>query len=151
MNEDNHKPHHSPAGLFIKPETRQTIIRHMESQYPREACGLLFGRAGVGEHYIEMDNVAEDAQSRYAMDPVRQIAVFKQQREEGRDLVAIVHSHIDMAAYPSAADIAAATYPEADYLIIAVHGGRAVAGRAFRLVEGRVAEKRVILRESQAI
>lgn len=135
------------VGLYIRPAARQAIVVHMERHYPHEACGFVFGKNGIGDEFIAMANIADDSAARYAIDPEPQLALFKEKREQGMELVAIVHSHIDTAAYPSAADIASATYPDADYLIMAVNQGQVTAGRAFRIGGNRIIERRVIFRD----
>lgn len=147
MTMESSLPSNLDVGLYVCPSARQGIISHMTACYPNEGCGFLFGRNGIGEEFVAMENIAEDQAARYAISPEMQIEVFKHARERGMELVAIVHSHIDTAAYPSAADIAGASYPEADYLIMAVYHGSVVAGRAFRILGSRVSERRVIFRE----
>ena len=64
---------------------------------------------------------------------------------EGRDLVAIYHSHPRTRAYPSSTDVAKATYPDASYMIVSLQDPAIPEIRAFRILEGRVSEGTVIL------
>ncbi|GAB4312442.1 MAG: M67 family metallopeptidase [Candidatus Sumerlaeia bacterium] len=131
--------------LTITGEARRAIVAHMEQVYPQEGCGFLFGHGGLGERFVPMANTAETPETRYAIDPVQQLDVFKAEREAGRELVAIVHSHTDVPARPSPADVAGASYPDTPYLIISVNRGRAVAGRAFVIRNGQFEELRVVI------
>jgi proteasome lid subunit RPN8/RPN11 len=91
-----------------------------------------------------MENMAENRIKRFAVNPSRQIEEFKAARECGELLVGIVHSHIETNAYPSKKDIDSTTYPEAFYVIISICRNLSPQVKAFKIIEGKVKEYRII-------
>jgi proteasome lid subunit RPN8/RPN11 len=79
----------------------------------------------------------------YRLDPGEQYRVFMEIEEEGRELLAIYHSHSHSPAYPSATDLGLAFYPDCFYLIISLADRARPTIRAFRIVEGMIEEERV--------
>lgn len=57
---------------------------------------------------------------RFLADSTELIALLRQLREEGRELVAIYHSHPQGDTTPSSTDLQQAYYPDALYLIISL-------------------------------
>lgn len=76
---------------------KRAIERHAIREYPRESCGLVVA-TGRRMRYIECENVAE-SDSDFKICP-RQYAEI----EDEHQVLAVVHSHIDMSAAPSEAD-----------------------------------------------
>ena len=113
------RPSHT---LRIEPHVYRAIVQHALSDRSRETCGLLGGRNSVAQRFYPVANVATDPACRYEMDPAQQIAALRAMRMRGEQLLAIMHSHPDSAALPSAADIAEANYPEAVYVIASLRG-----------------------------
>jgi len=81
-----------------------------------EACGLV---AGVDRTSLEVFPVTNILHSpvRYRMDPEQQLKYFNQIDKNHWDLLAIYHSHPQGLEWPSAIDIAEASYPGVIYLI----------------------------------
>lgn len=70
---------------------------HAVACYPEESCGLIVGPPGQ-EVYVACRNIAENPREDFHIDAQDQLAA-------GSALVAVVHSHPDKLARPSAADM----------------------------------------------
>jgi len=144
--------------LHLTNEQAEEMIRHARREYPNEACGLLAGKAcpeqgrrdGRVERVYRMTN-AEHSPVTYRLDPEEQCRAFTEIEEEGRDLLAIYHSHSHSPAYPSATDLELAFYPDSLYLIISLADRDQPTIRAFRIVEGVVEEERVEITLSEEV
>ncbi len=99
-----------------------------EAAYPREACGLLVGRAEgnaiVVEEVVASDNIAHAADE-FEVDPQVRIDTERRLRGCTASVVGLYHSHPDHPANPSARDAARAWEPELIWLITPVERGRA--------------------------
>lgn len=131
--------------LELSREQAAALIAHARGQAPHECCGLLAGRNGRVERVFRGTNVDRSPYT-YLMDPREQLAAFKVMEAEGLDLLAIYHSHTHVPAYPSKTDVAKAYYPDALYLIVSLVDRDAPVLRAFRIVDGQIAEEDVIVR-----
>lgn len=112
------------------------MLVHCQEELPREACGILSGRAGVVTQAYPMTNV-EASPTRYLMDTEEQFRVMRDIWSRGEELAAIYHSHPTTQAYPSDTDIRLAYYPEAVYLIVSLAGATPDV-RGFRIQAGSV-------------
>ena len=110
------------------------VLRHAESERPRECCGVLVGRDDEILQAFEARNLADDP-NRYLLDPGDHIAIRRTARASGLAVVGFYHSHPHSAARPSATDQAEANYPDHLYLIV---GADEV--RLFRLTGGNFVE-----------
>jgi len=117
----------------------------MEASYPHECCGLLAGRSGRAERMFRGTNV-DHSPLTYYMDPKEVLRATREIDDAGMDLLAIYHSHTHTPAYPSPTDIAKAHYPDSLYLIISLKDPARPEIRGYRIVNGRVVEKSVIIR-----
>lgn len=84
----------------LKAKTIKDIMKHAESGYPKEICGVVVITA-KGEKYVPCVNIAESAEEEFHMCPDSYIKA-----EELGDVVGIVHSHPDGTTRPSSHDIA---------------------------------------------
>lgn len=124
-------PHDAPLRL---PEAFvAAIVAQARHDAPREACGLIAGLAGSAVRWYPLANV-DPSPSRYLISPAALYAVLREIDERGWDLLAIYHSHTRSAAYPSAADIRLAFYPDSYYLIVSLLTTEPDL-RAYRIVE----------------
>lgn len=120
----------------------RTIVNRMLGeairQAPLECVGVLsgLGREITGCH--PLPNVAADPRRHFLADPAAQIALFRRLREEGREVVALYHSHPEGGAEPSATDLAQADYPQALFLILSLGVAGRVEIHGYLLQEGRV-------------
>lgn len=116
------------------------MAEHGLREFPNEACGLLAGRDGVPVRFFPMRNVDASPAS-YRLDPKEQLHAFDQMDDEGLELLGIFHTHTHSEAFPSETDRKLAFYPEAIYLVMSLSDREHPVLRAFRIVEGEVAEE----------
>ena len=136
--------------LHLTNEQIEEMIQHALAEYPNEACGLLAGKAcpeqgrrdGRVEKVYQMTN-ADHSPVTYRLDPEEQYHAFMEIEEEGRELLAIYHSHSHSPAYPSATDLELAFYPDSLYVIISLADRDQPTIRAFRIIEGMIEEERM--------
>jgi desampylase len=105
----------------ISSSTLAAIGAHAAAEHPREACGLLFGRAGQIEDAAPCANVADAPDRRFEIDPAALFAALRADRAGGRRLIGCYHSHPSGAALPSSADAQAAAPDGKLWLIVARH------------------------------
>jgi proteasome lid subunit RPN8/RPN11 len=127
------------SDLFIPEDLLDKIRTHCRSLYPHEACGLLAGKGRVVDRIYRMTNI-EHSNVSYLMDPAEQFMVMKEMRREGREMVAIYHSHPHSAAYPSARDVELAFYQDSVYVIAGFLSEERLEIRAFEIVDNKVKE-----------
>ncbi len=95
--------------LTIGREYRKAILRHIESQLPLEACGLLAGKNDRVEKVLPVRNQAQSP-VRFVMDPYEQLAAFNWIDANGLELLGIFHSHPTGPETASVTDIEEAAY-----------------------------------------
>ena len=91
---------------------------------PREACGLLYGTGDAITGWQAVENVAEDPERRFEIDPAALFAALRAERAGGPALVGYWHSHPSGDPRASATDAAMAAADGKLWLIVA---GEAVA------------------------
>lgn len=129
------------------PAVWQGLARAAEADPGREVCGFVVRSAGGELEVAPVPNAAPpgEAATAFAMDGAAQLRVLLRLEEEGGAVVAVYHSHLESAAVPSVADLAGAlcagrpAWPGAEYVVIALRGGRAVDIRRYRLADGAFA------------
>jgi proteasome lid subunit RPN8/RPN11 len=107
--------------LSLTNEQLNTMIAHVDSQLPLEACGLLAGRGSRVESVIEVTNQAKSP-VRYVMDPVEQLRAFEWIESRGLDLLGIFHSHPTGPETVSPTDIADSAYPVVHVILSRMDG-----------------------------
>jgi len=125
--------------------TKDIIVRiteHAGRELPSEACGILAGRDSRVEKAYEMRN-ADKSSATFFMDGKEQLAVMKEIRSLGLEMVGIYHSHVASRAYPSSHDIEMAFYPEVSYVIISLEDRDKPSVRSFKIVDAKVSEEEV--------
>ena len=134
--------------LRVPAAIHEEIIAHACADAPRECCGLIGGPPGApdlttsGVELFRLTNAAPGFDF-YEIDAGDLYRVTRQLDADGRDIVAIYHSHPTGPARPSASDIALAFWPDAWYLICSLDDPDAPDLRAFRIVDGAVSEARI--------
>lgn len=133
--------------ILISPHGLESISRHGEASYPKECCGFLIGRAGDDatrvERVLPVPNDAPAGRSdRFTIHPETVLAVHKEARAVGLDVVGFYHSHPDHPARPSGLDREDA-WPGISYVIVSVVGGRAVETRSWHLSAEAAVEQEV--------
>lgn len=84
--------------------------QHVAHCAPEEACGFLGGK-GLRVASVHAVENQLHSRTRYRVDPVEQLQVFRWLDERDMDVVAIYHSHPDGPAHPSETDVADFAYP----------------------------------------
>jgi [CysO sulfur-carrier protein]-S-L-cysteine hydrolase len=120
--------------LTLSPDVLDQVIKEAKSAYPKEACGLLVGRA-IADRFIPITNISVSAQE-YEMDPAELIRALRDLRDTGESLIAIFHSHPHGPAEPSQTDIRRAYYSEAAHLIVSLAELERPQAAAFRIIDG---------------
>lgn len=118
----------------------EEMLAHARAEAPLEACGLLGGRDGRPETFYPTPN-GERSPVRYSIPPADLLRVTRELERAGQELVGIFHSHPATEAYPSPTDVRLAFYPDACYLILSLADPARPALRAFRIVDGHIAEE----------
>jgi proteasome lid subunit RPN8/RPN11 len=145
------------------PEDLGPVLLHVESQYPREGCGILFVNSAGEWRTLPMANAydayhAKDplrfprtSRTAYAFDSRDWLKVCEEADQSGEQIGCIFHSHVDVGAYFSAEDRAMAApdneplLPGVAYLVVAVDEGKASAIRLFWWDRGAFQEKPIPL------
>ena len=108
------------AELVLPRKLVNQILTHAQQHEHTESCGLISAFAGKPAHYYAVKNIATEPSTRFEMEPKQQIAAMKHMREQGEDLLAIVHSHPGSPPVPSTSDRQEAGYPQAYYIIVSL-------------------------------
>ena len=131
--------------LVLSPAQWAAIVRHVQSEAPNEACGLLGGKDGVVQRVYPVVNAAHSPWE-YRMEAGAQVRAMLEIESAGWELTGIFHSHPGGPPAPSATDVAQAYYPDSIYLILAPQAG-VWRGRAFTILAGVVTEFPVEVRQ----
>ncbi len=151
-----------PSGGPALPEDLSEVVRHLESAYPREGCGVLL-RAGAGgawrvrplrnaydEHHArEPVRFPRTSRTAYLFDPREWLAVLTEAEARGEQVACVFHSHVDAGAYFSDEDRRMAApdglplIPGVSYLVMAVHSGCVSEAGIFWWRCGEFLERRV--------
>ncbi len=96
------------------------ILAHAQQNPDEEICGLISSKDKTATRYYRIANIAENKAHHFEMDGSEQIAAMKKMREQGEELMAIVHSHPDAPAIPSALDEEENNYSDIYYLVVSL-------------------------------
>lgn len=145
------------------PELLARLAALCEADPSREACGFVVRRGGALE-VVPIENVADAYHARdpagfprtgrtsYLMDPGAQLRLLRALEQEGGELVAVWHSHVEAGAGFSAKDRADATVdgapllPGVEYLVLGVRGGKVGELRRFVWRDGEFVEEEAPIR-----
>lgn len=116
--------------LHLSGEHWTAIENHGERGYPEEICGFLLGKAGGDTktvlRLLGIENIRQENRTRrFEISPDDFYRADRAARERGEEILGFYHSHPDHPARPSEYDRTHA-WPWYSYIIVAVHGGRAV-------------------------
>lgn len=112
-----------------------------------EVCGLIGGQQGRPSSCYPIENIAEQPQQQFLLDPKQQIAAMTKMRERNEDLLAIYHSHPTTPAQPSQTDIDMASYPDALNFIISLNTKGVLELRGFKLGNNSAEEIPLVLEQ----
>jgi proteasome lid subunit RPN8/RPN11 len=111
--------------FLLSDALRERVLREARVAFPREGCGLIEGlRDGAELHATAIHPVANlaDEPDRFELDPAKHIALLRELRGTGRQILGCYHSHPKGRAEPSARDRAGAFEDGFLWLIAAVDG-----------------------------
>ena len=123
--------------IDIGRDVLDAIVRHARAEAPNECCGLLVGPDGLIDESVPTRNIVASA-TRYEVDPREHIALIRQLRGTGRQIVGTYHSHPASPPVPSSTDVAHAFYPHFVYLIVSLAAGTNGSIRGYRIRSGNV-------------
>ena len=118
-------------GLELPRQLVNRILAHAQQNPDEEICGLISAKNNEAVFYYPVSNVADDKTRQFEMNGPDQIAVMKKIRQQGEELLAIVHSHPDAPAVPSELDRENDAYPELYYLVVSLDTEGVLELRAF--------------------
>jgi [CysO sulfur-carrier protein]-S-L-cysteine hydrolase len=138
------------------PEDLSEVIRHLESCYPREGCGVLL-RAGEGGPWRvrPLRNVSRTPRTAYLFEPREWLGVLLEAEARGERVTCVFHSHVDADATFSDEDRRQAApdgqplLPEVGYLVMAVRSRRVRGVKIFWWDCGEFQEVQVLLDSPQ--
>lgn len=111
---------------MLLPKIKMDIMRHVQEEYPREACGVVVQKSRV-QKYHRIDNIHPDPENHFIMDDTQYAEISE---NDAWEIIAIVHSHCGDGAstIPSAHDLCMcdesgvswviASWPEGDLRIV---------------------------------
>jgi proteasome lid subunit RPN8/RPN11 len=119
------------------------MVAHAREDLPNECCGMVAGRDGEATEVIRVANAAASP-LRYEMDPKQQYEAWKAIEDEGKELLAIYHSHTKSAAYPSQTDVnQAVAWPDQVYVIVSLADEAAPDVKGYFLKDLRIADAEI--------
>jgi proteasome lid subunit RPN8/RPN11 len=109
--------------LVLAAPLRRRIVDEARAAFPREGCGLIEGVRDGAEICVTaihpVPNLADES-DRFELDPAKHIALLRELRGSGRQIVGCYHSHPDGRAEPSPRDRAGAFEDGFLWLIAAI-------------------------------
>jgi proteasome lid subunit RPN8/RPN11 len=125
--------------LVLPAPLRRQILDEARAALPRECCGLIEGVRDGAEIRVtaihQAPNLADEP-DRFELDPAKHIALLRELRGSGRQIVGCYHSHPEGRAEPSPRDRAGAFEDGFLWLIAAVDGAGHCDVRAFLTKHG---------------
>jgi proteasome lid subunit RPN8/RPN11 len=138
------------ATLRLTESQYATIIGNCYDGLPDEACGLLIGPldgnaepTGVITEARPCRNADASART-YTVDPRYMLAAGRAAEARGDEIVGVWHSHTHTDPYPSPTDVRQAVDPMWWYVIVSLRDDAPMV-RAYRIVDEKIAEGRVVL------
>lgn len=121
------------------------MVAHARADLPNECCGMVGGVDGEASVVIRVENSAASP-LRFEMDPQGQYNALKAIEDDGKEMLAIYHSHTKSAAYPSQTDVnQAVNWPDAIYLIVSLQDEDAPEVKGFWLKDLTIADAELIV------
>jgi proteasome lid subunit RPN8/RPN11 len=121
------------------------MVAHAREDLPNECCGMVGGKDGEATVVHRVVNSAASP-LRYEMDPQGQYNGLKSIEDDGKELLAIYHSHTKSAAYPSQTDVnQAVAWPEQIYVIVSLADGDAPEVKAYLLKDLKIADVEIVV------
>ncbi|SHG74776.1 desampylase [Halobaculum gomorrense] len=118
--------------LRLPADVRDALHERRDAGAPAEVCGVLLGdragdagaaaetpAAGRVAEAVPVDNVADDPERFYELDPAETVAAIEDGEDRGLDVIGFYHSHPRGPAAPSETDRDRATWTGYVYAIVA--------------------------------
>jgi proteasome lid subunit RPN8/RPN11 len=126
--------------IHIAAALLDALVDHARREAPNECCGMLVGRPGEVDSSVPTRNIAATPATRYEIDPREHIALNRELRGSGREVVGVYHSHPQGPGRPSASDVSEAFYPEFVYVIVSLENPLHAEILAFAIKDGHASE-----------
>jgi len=121
------------------------MVVHAREDLPNECCGMVGGGDGAAATVYRAAN-AEASPLRFEMDPQGQYNALKAIEDDGKEMLAIYHSHTKSAAYPSQTDLnQAVNWPDAIWVIVSLEAPESPVVKGYWLKDLKVADAELII------
>jgi proteasome lid subunit RPN8/RPN11 len=121
------------------------MVAHAREDLPNECCGMVGGVDGGASVVIPVANSAASP-LRFEMDPQGQYDALKAIEDDGKEMLAIYHSHTKSAAYPSQTDVnQAVSWPDAIWVIVSLEDPESPVVKGFWLKDLKVADAELVV------
>lgn len=133
--------------VVIPLQVAQAMFNHGVFCHPTEACGLVaFDDDGVPRFVVCLSNV-DDSERRFTISPPEHHGAVVLAERLGLEIRGVFHSHVRSEAHPSATDIEGSPAGGWLHFIVGPIAGGRPSLRAFRIIDGEVAELSVTVGE----
>lgn len=115
--------------MKVTREQMASVLAHAQEGYPFEVCGVFVGQPAEGrvQRIVRVRNREQETpRVRYAIAPEDLLAVQREARAAGSEILGFYHSHPDHPARPSETDRRIAGEGLSDgvvHVVVAVEGG----------------------------
>jgi proteasome lid subunit RPN8/RPN11 len=131
--------------MRISQDLLDDLIAHAKEDLPNECCGMVGGIDGEATVVHRVTNSAASP-LRYEMDSQEQYNVWKAIENDGKELLAIYHSHTKSAAYPSQTDVnQAVAWPDQIYVIVSLADRDAPDVKAYLLKDLKISDVEIVV------
>jgi proteasome lid subunit RPN8/RPN11 len=121
------------------------MVAHAREDLPNECCGMVGGSDGEASIVIPVANAAASP-LRFEMDPQGQYDALMAIEGDGKELLAIYHSHTKSAAYPSQTDVnQAVSWPDAIWVIVSLEDPDAPDVKGYWLRDLKIADAELVV------
>jgi proteasome lid subunit RPN8/RPN11 len=121
------------------------MVAHAREDLPNECCGMVGGVDGEASVVISVVNSAASP-LRFEMDPQGQYNALKAIEDDGKEMLAIYHSHTKSAAYPSQTDVnQAVSWPDAIWVIVSLEDPESPVVKGYWLKDLKVADAELVV------
>ncbi len=121
------------------------MVAHALADLPNECCGMVGGSDGEASVVIPVANSAASP-LRFEMDPQGQYDALMAIERDGKELLAIYHSHTRSAAYPSQTDVnQAVSWPDAIWVIVSLEDPDAPDVKGYWLKDLEIADAEFVV------
>lgn len=130
--------------MRISQQLIDEMVAHAREDLPNECCGMIGGVDGEATEVIRVTNEAASP-LRYEMEPKAQYDAWKAIEDDGKELLAIYHSHTKSAAYPSQTDVnQAVAWPDQIYVIVSLEDPDSPDVKAYWLKDLKIADAELV-------